>query len=104
MFKKASTSEWIKRLESAGIPCAPVFRVSQALNNEHVRYRKMVLELEHPKAGRIPVLGSAFKFSETPGEVRSPPPLRGQHSEEILSELGFRREEIEKLRREGAIQ
>ena len=103
IFKADSTSKWVERLEKAGIPVAPVLSVSEALSNPHVKHRGMVLEIEHPKLGRIKMLGTPFKFSETPGEVRLPPPSLGQHTDQILRELGFTSAEIRELRERGVI-
>ncbi len=97
MFRSKPTSFWLEVLEKAGVPAAPVLTVGQALNNEHVRYRGMVVEIEHQEAGLIKMLGTPFKLSETPGRVRAPPPIRGQHTYEILKELGFTDEEIREL-------
>jgi crotonobetainyl-CoA:carnitine CoA-transferase CaiB-like acyl-CoA transferase len=59
--------------------------------------------VEHPTLGRIKQVGIAPKFSSTPGEVRSLSPLPGEHTDEILQELGYKREEIENLRQEGVV-
>jgi crotonobetainyl-CoA:carnitine CoA-transferase CaiB-like acyl-CoA transferase len=63
----------------------------------------MVIEVEHPTLGKIKQVGIASKLSSTPGKVRSLSPLPGEHTDEILQELGYKRKEIENLRQEGAV-
>jgi formyl-CoA transferase len=63
----------------------------------------MVIEVEHPILGKIKQVGIAPKFSKTPGKVRSLAPLPGEHTDEILEELGFKLEEIQSLRQEGIV-
>jgi crotonobetainyl-CoA:carnitine CoA-transferase CaiB-like acyl-CoA transferase len=63
----------------------------------------MVLEVDHPRAGRVKTLGTPIKFSETPGRVERAAPLLGQHSREVLTQLGYSTAEIQALAREGAI-
>lgn len=103
-FRSGPTSYWLERLEEAGVPAAPIMTVGRALEDTHVIQRGMVLEIDHPDAGRMRILGTPFKMSKTPGEVRSPPPRAGQHTDEILRELGFTREEIEAFRRIGVVE
>ncbi len=104
LFRSKPTCFWIEELERAGVPAVPILTVGQVLNDEHVRYRGMVLEIEHPEVGVMKMLGVPFKMSETPGEVRSPPPTRGQHTFEILRELGFNDEEIIELKRKHVVE
>jgi len=104
IFKSKPTLFWIEELEKAGVPAAPILTVGQVLNDEHVRYRGMVLEIEHPEAGVMKMLGTPLKMSETPGMVRSPPPTKGQHTFEILRELGFNDEEIIELKSKHVVE
>jgi formyl-CoA transferase/CoA:oxalate CoA-transferase len=102
-FRERPTAEWIEVLERAGVPCGPIYTVSQVFADPQTQHRGMRVEVDHPKAGRISVTGVPVKFSETPGSVRTPPPLLGQHTRPVLRELGYREEEVEELCRAGAV-
>jgi crotonobetainyl-CoA:carnitine CoA-transferase CaiB-like acyl-CoA transferase len=95
--------EWLERLQTAGIPCAPINTVDRALSDPQVLSRGMVVEVDHPKAGRLTLPGPPYKLSETPASVRTAPPMLGQHTEEILAELGYSPTDIGHLRRTGTV-
>jgi formyl-CoA transferase/CoA:oxalate CoA-transferase len=102
-FRQRPTREWVQILEAAGVPCGPIYTVSQVFQDPQTLHRQMRVELDHPKAGRITVTGVPVKFSDTPGSVRTPPPLLGQHTRPVLRELGYSEEEVEQLQRLGAV-
>jgi formyl-CoA transferase/CoA:oxalate CoA-transferase len=104
IFRSKSTSFWLEKLEKGGIPVAPILTVGQVLNDEHVKYRGMVFEIQHPEAGMIKMLGTPFKLSVTPGRVRYSPPTRGQHTYEILKELGYSDNEIFELKSKRVVE
>jgi len=81
----------------------PVNKTSDMLADPQVKARDMVIEVDHPKAGRVKALGHPVKFSETPGEMKRPAPLLGQHTREILGGLGYSAAEIDALAKEGAV-
>jgi crotonobetainyl-CoA:carnitine CoA-transferase CaiB-like acyl-CoA transferase len=101
-FTTRSCKEWIDMLLEAGIPAAPILNYVEAFESEHGRYRKMRMDIDHPVEGKVPNIGFAVKFSGTPQEVRMPPPLLGQHTDELLAELGIEADEIKRMRFEGA--
>lgn len=95
---------WLDKLKAAGIPCGKINTVAEALEDAQTAARNMIETIEHPVAGALKMLGIPFKFSDTACSVRRPPPLLGQHSEEILSsELGLDDEAIAELRRAKVI-
>lgn len=88
IFITESVSEWLMKLEEAQIPCGPIQTLNQVFAMPTVQEREMLITMEHPTIGKLPLVGSPLKMSETPVEYKSPPPLMGEHTEEILKELG----------------
>ncbi|MEK8024243.1 MAG: CoA transferase [Candidatus Hydrogenedentota bacterium] len=104
IFRHDTTREWIKKLDQAGIPAGPIFDVGDVLELEQTKSREMVVQVDHKKAGNIRLTGIPIKLSDTPPAIKSPPPLLGEHTDEILSEiLGYGPEKIEALRTANAI-
>jgi crotonobetainyl-CoA:carnitine CoA-transferase CaiB-like acyl-CoA transferase len=78
----------VRLLLAAGVPAGPIRDYKEVLRDDpHVKARQMVVSFEHPVEGTTPVLGSPIKLSRTPPRVSSPPPLLGQHTDEVLAEL-----------------
>jgi len=97
-------AEWVERLKAIGVPCGSVRDIGQVLEDEHLKARDMIAEIDHVTAGLIRVLGVPIKLSETPGAVRLPPPALGQHTQVILErDLGMTAKEIAELRAAAAI-
>jgi crotonobetainyl-CoA:carnitine CoA-transferase CaiB-like acyl-CoA transferase len=103
-FSQRPSAHWIALFEAAGVPVGPVNKISEMLKDPQVAAREMVVEVEHPKAGRMKALGFPIKFSDTRGEVARAAPLLGQHTAEILESLGYDTAAIERLRAEGAVR
>ena len=103
LFEGKSKEHWIELLEGRGIPCGPINNVREVVESPQVQARGMVIEMDHPTAGKIKMAGSPIKASLTPVCIPCPPPLLGQHTEDILSRLGYTREEIESFKTEGII-
>lgn len=89
LFLERPVSDWVDAFLAAGVPAGPINDYRQALENDHARARSSTIEIEHPVEGRFKALGFPAKMSETPARVRLPPPLLGEHTEEILGELGW---------------
>ena len=102
-FKKRTTAEWLDLLEKAGIPAGPVLSIREMHAHPQTIAREMVPELEHPVAGKVQTIGLPVKFSKTPGKVAAPAPLHGQHTREVLAELGYGEAEIDSLIAERAV-
>jgi crotonobetainyl-CoA:carnitine CoA-transferase CaiB-like acyl-CoA transferase len=99
-----SVAEAVNELDQAGIPSGPVNSIAQVAKDPHLKAREMILEVEHPVMGILPLLGFPVKLSATPGTVRLPPATLGQHNQEVYRELlGMTEEELAALRQEGVI-
>lgn len=94
---------WLERLHAAGVPAGPVNNYEQAFADPQTVAREMVVEAEHPQAGTIRMVGIPLKLSETPGGIRRPPPMLGQHTDELLVELGYTGAQRASLRADGVV-
>ena len=104
VFLTKSYEEWEAILLPAGIPMGAINTIDRVVDHPQVEARGMLVEHEHPVAGTVRMVGVPVRLSETPGAIRTPAPLLGQHTDEVLSDrLGLDDEEIERLRRAGAI-
>ena len=103
MLRQRKTAEWLALLEGAGVPAGPVYNIAEVYDDPHVRARDMLVELEHPVAGKIKNIGIPVKLSLTPGEIRGPAPLLGQHTDDVLLWVGLDQTEIAHLRESGVI-
>ena len=103
-FLKRDSEEWIALFREARLPCGPIKNVAEVLDDDpHVKAREMVVELDHPVIGKTKALGVPVKLSETPGAVTLPAPTLGQHTAEVLTEVGYSADEVEALRRAGVV-
>ena len=98
-LKAEKTAAWIAKLRAVGVPCGPINTVAKALNDPHTLAREMVRTVNHPAAGELKLVGIPFRMNGTPAAVRRPPPLLGQHTDEVLgTELGVGGERLAQLR------
>ncbi len=98
-----TTVEWVEILNAAHIACGPIFNLEEVFSNAQVLDREMLAHITHPTYGKIPMIGFPVKSSTDFCQVRQPPPVLGEHTEAVLSDLGFSAEDIEALRDEGVI-
>ena len=104
VFAQRTTKEWCDALEAAGVPNGPINNLKQVFEEPQVVARGMKIELEHPLAGRVPLIASPMKFSGTPIAHEVAPPTLGQHTDEVLQNLlGLDDAAIARLRKGGAI-
>ena len=87
IFKDASVFEWLTKLNEAEIPCGPIQNFEQVFSMPTVKEREMLVKMDHPTIGKLPLVGSPLKMSDTPVQYRLHPPLMGEHTQEVLREL-----------------
>lgn len=102
--REKDTETWVDLLNAGGVPCGKVRTVKEALELEQTKAREMVVEMEDALRGRIKMLGIPTKLSATPGKIRLMPPLLGEHTEEILKEIGYADEKIRALKADDIIR
>jgi succinate--hydroxymethylglutarate CoA-transferase len=102
-MKKKTTTEWLAILEPVGIPFGPVNNIQQTFQHPQVKNRNLVREIEHSTVGPIKVVGPPIQYSVSQPSIRMPPPTLGQHTQEILKELGYCDSEIQDLRVRGLV-
>src|SRR6185295_19305634 len=97
-LQRDRTAAWIGRLRAAGVPCGPINSVAEALTDPHTLARGMVRTVSHPAVGELKTVGIPFRMNATPADIHRPPPLLGQHTDQVLrEELGFSAERIAQL-------
>lgn len=103
IFSHHPVKDWIEKLEAVGIPCGPIYNPEEVLEHPQIKARDMVWSMEHSTVGTVRALGNPMKFSRTPAAPMNAAPSLGQHSGDILKELGYSETEIEELRSDGAV-
>jgi len=98
-----TTAYWVETLNQAGVPCGPVNSVAEVFADPQILAQEMVMDIDHPGHGTVRMLGFPVKFSGQPCQVRRPAPGLGEHSDEILEDLGLSAAERDVLRRDGVI-
>jgi crotonobetainyl-CoA:carnitine CoA-transferase CaiB-like acyl-CoA transferase len=102
-FLKNTRAFWTEKMEAAEVPCGPINSVAEALNDPQIVHRKMVRQLDHPVSGKVSQVMTPFHFKNASIKVDQAPPLLGQHTVKILSDLGFSDEEIQNLSKDRVI-
>jgi crotonobetainyl-CoA:carnitine CoA-transferase CaiB-like acyl-CoA transferase len=102
-LRTRSTDDWVRLLDEAGVPVGPIQTVAEVVHDPQVLARGMISELEHPTVGTMRTIGCPVRLSVTPPEVRTPPPLLGEHTDDVLAELGLDAAAIGALHESGTV-
>lgn len=102
-FAEKTTAEWLDILLALDVWCAPAWELNEVADDPQVRHLEAFTEIDHPKAGRVRVTNIPFRMSETPGSIRRPAPLVGQHGRDILRQLGYDSAAIEQMEASGLL-
>lgn len=98
-----SSQHWVEALNAAGVPCGPILNIKEVFEDPQVGHLGLATKVTHPKLGELEVQNLPVTLSRTPGAVRMPAPEPGQHTDEVLGELGYSSEDVMALRRAGVI-
>jgi crotonobetainyl-CoA:carnitine CoA-transferase CaiB-like acyl-CoA transferase len=102
-FTGRDSKSWVEELNRAGVPCGPIYRMDEVFADPQVRHIGVAADVAHPRLGRSRIVAQPARLSRTPATVATATPELGQHTEEILQELEYGKEEIENLRKRGAV-
>jgi crotonobetainyl-CoA:carnitine CoA-transferase CaiB-like acyl-CoA transferase len=102
-FQEKTSEEWMEELQGLDVCIGKVLHLDEALNDPHVTQRQMIVEITSSQKKRMKLLASPIKLSETPTDIRRAPATFGEHTEEVLKELGFNAGEINRMIREGVV-
>ncbi len=102
-IREKSAAEWLDQLEAAGIPAGPINRISQALADPQAEYRQAVQWIGSGKLGEVPTVGSPLRFDGKRADSGLPPPALGEHTVEVLEDIGISDAEIRRLRETGIV-
>jgi crotonobetainyl-CoA:carnitine CoA-transferase CaiB-like acyl-CoA transferase len=103
LMKTRPRADWLTSLEAAKVPCGPINDLAEVFADPQVRERGMTVAMPHPLAGSVRLVASPLKLGETPVQYRRAPPLLGEHTDQVLSELGLAADQVAVLRREGVV-
>jgi crotonobetainyl-CoA:carnitine CoA-transferase CaiB-like acyl-CoA transferase len=104
VFATRPTAHWVEKLDAAGVPGGPVYTYEQTLSDPQVQHRHMVYDIDHPKIGAMKTLGLPIKSNGDLTQIRKPAPLHGQHTEEVLREIGYQDSEVRGLLAAGVVR
>jgi crotonobetainyl-CoA:carnitine CoA-transferase CaiB-like acyl-CoA transferase len=104
IFKKHTAVELIEWMSNAQVPCGPVSTIDRVVNDPQVQHLGLIQNVSHPDLPDLRLCGIPFKLSETPGAIQCPPPRLGEHTDQILNELGFSGGRITELRNKGVVE
>ncbi|HUK04731.1 MAG TPA: CaiB/BaiF CoA-transferase family protein [Burkholderiales bacterium] len=102
-FKTRKSAEWVEILNKGGVPCGPIYRMDEVFADPQVRHVQAAIEVPRRKSGSLRLINQPVKLSRTPARLVAASPERGEHTEEVLQELGFAKNQIEKLKSEGVV-
>ncbi|HXF84171.1 MAG TPA: CoA transferase [Anaerolineales bacterium] len=104
IFSERNVDDWLADLVKAGLPCGRINSIPEVFAHPQAQAREMTLESNHASAGTVKLLGFPYKFSHTPAEIQKPPPMLGQHTEEVLTRLlDYSSDDVSSLREKGVI-
>jgi crotonobetainyl-CoA:carnitine CoA-transferase CaiB-like acyl-CoA transferase len=103
IFRRGKRDEWLRRLQEKDVPAAPLNTLDEVFADPQVKTYGFPNEVDHPKMGKIKMVGNAVELSRTPPGMHRPPPVLGEHTDEILTGLGYDARKIAALRDRGVI-
>jgi len=98
-----SRDEWLKLLEEADVPCAPILTPAEVFDHPQIVENELIVEVDDLRVGKVKMMGIPLKLADAPGSIRRPAPDLGQHTDEILLEAGYDKARINQLRQKNIV-
>ncbi len=102
-FKAKTRDQWLEEMNANKIPAGPINNLEDVFADEQIKHRGLVRDLDHPLSGKVPQVATPIKYSKTDLEYKTPPPMLGQHTDDVLFELGLTEEAIQALKGKGIV-
>jgi formyl-CoA transferase len=102
-FASKTSAEWVEIMNKAGVPCGPIYRMDQVFADPQVKHMQAAVEVAHKKLGKVRLINQPVKLSRTPARIVSATPERGEHTEEVLLEIGFSKDDVKGFKSEGIV-
>jgi len=103
IFQRHAADDLIARISAAGVPCGPINTIDRIVSDPQVQHMATIQSVPHPEIPDLKLCGIPIRFSKTPAAIQSPPPLLGEHTDQVLTELGYSEKQIAELRRDGTV-
>ena len=103
LIRQKTSAEWVDALNNAGVPCGPIYNIGEMFNDPQVKHLGIATPVAHQTLGDIEIVGQAAALSRTPSRIHTATPELGQHTNEILDELGISPDRISNLRERGIV-
>ena len=102
-FATKSSAEWIEILNKGGVPCGPIYRMDEVFADAQVKHMKIAAPVKHPRLGTLNLISQPVRLSRTPASLATATPERGEHTEEVLLEAGFTKDEVNSFKSKGIV-
>jgi len=102
-LKTKTSAEWVEIMNKGGVPCGPIYRMDEVFADPQVKHMKVRAEVDHPRLGKLGLISQPVKLSRTPAKLLAASPERGEHTEEVLLEIGFDMNEIKEMKSKGIV-
>ena len=102
-LKTKTSAEWVDIMNKGGVPCGPIYRMDEVFADPQVKHMQIRAEVDHPRLGKIGLFNQPIKLSRTPAKLATATPERGEHTQEVLQEIGFTKNEVDEFKSKGIV-
>ena len=102
-LKTKTSAEWVDIMNRGGVPCGPIYRMDEVFADPQVKHMQVRAEVTHPRLGKIGLINQPIKLSRTPAKLTTATPERGEHTQEVLQEIGFTKNDVDEFKSKGIV-